>query len=322
MRKTHSAISVALALFTAGYAHAQTWPSKPVHFIVSQAAGSAPDIICRLVSEPLARALGEPIVIENRPGAANVLATAAAAKSPADGYTFLFATSAALTTNPYTVKNLPYDPVRDFVPVSMIARGGFVIVVNSKIPAMNLAELVAYEKSQPGRLSMAVDDPRFLTGVLTTYMNNVMGTSFVQVPYNSIVQGVQDTASGQTQVTIQPPLLVAPFIRRGELRPIAVTSPMRDPALPDVPTMGETYPGMQLAGWFMLMAPTGTPRDVIQRVNREMDRILKEPAIQSRLRDFAFYTDGAETTPALNDFLHSELELWGKVVKTIGIQPE
>ena len=322
MRKIQSVISVALTLFTVGYAYAQAWPSKPVHFIVSQAAGSAPDIICRLVSEPLARALGQPIVIENRPGAANVLATAAAAKSSPDGYTFLFATSAALTTNPYTVKNLPYDPVRDFVPVSMIARGGFAIVVNSKIPARNLAELVAYEKSQPGKLSMAVDGPRFLTGMLTTYMNNVMGTSFVQVPYNSIVQGVQDTASGQTQVTIQPPLLVAPFIKRGELRAIAVTSATRDPSLPDVPTMGETFSGMQLAGWFMLLAPSGISPEIVQRVNREMDRILKEPAVQQRLRDFAFYTDGAGTFASLNEFLRSELELWGKIVKTIGIQPE
>ena len=321
MRNTICVVAATL-LAIALPAYPQTWPSKPVRFIVTQAPGSAPDIICRLVTEPLSRALGQPIVVDNRPGAANVVGFQAAARAPADGYTLLFATSAGLTTNPYTIKALPYDPLKDFVPVAMIARGGFVLVANSKLPVKNLAELIALDKAQPGKLSMAVDGPRFLTGMLAVYMNKTFGTSFVQVPYNNVVQGVQDTAAGQTQLTINAPLVVDPFIKRGDLRPLAVTSSFRYPSMPDVPMIGETHPGFQLAGWFMTVAPAGTPREIVQRVNREMDTILKEPAIQQRLRDFAFFTQGAETLPALNDFLRSELALWGNIVKTIGIEPE
>lgn len=315
-------LAAGLAAPLISLAQAPNWPAKPVHMIVSQAPGSAPDIICRLLTDRLSRALGQPVIVDNRPGAANVIGTQAAARSAPDGYNFLFATAAALTTNRFTTKDLPYDPIRDFTPVSMIAKGAFVLVANAKVPAKNLTELVALDKAQPGRFSMAVDGPRFFTGMLTSYMNKAMGTSFVIIPYTSPAQGVTDTVSGQAQVTIQPPVVVDPFIKRGELKPLALSSARRYPSMPDVPTMAETFPGFEMVGWFMMVAPTGTPADIVQRMNREMDKILKEPEIQSRLRDFAFFSDGAETPATLAEFLRSETALWAKVVKTVGVEPE
>jgi len=314
---------VAVMLATGlGIANAQSWPAKPVRVIVTQAPGSAPDVIARFVLDKLSRSLGQSVIVDNRPGGVNVIGMQAAARSAPDGYTLLFATSAGLTTNVYTIKGLPYDPVKDFLPVALIAKGPFVLAANAKLPVRSFADLVALDKSKPGEFSAAVDGPRFLTGMIMTYMNKVTGTSFVQVPYNNILQGAQDTAMGQAQVTLQAPAVIDGFLRRGELRALAVTSASRVPSMPDVPALAETYPGFDFNGWFMLLAPAGTPPEIAQRVNREMDRVLKEEETRQRLLTFAFFTDGAQTLPELGSFLRSELATWERVVRTIGVEPE
>jgi tripartite-type tricarboxylate transporter receptor subunit TctC len=303
-------------------AHAQTWPDKPIRFIVSQAAGSGPDISARFIADRLQRALGQSIIVDNKPGGVNIVGTQAAARSAPDGYNFFFATSAPLTLNLFLFKSLPYDPLRDFVPVAMVAKSGFIVVVNSKAPARNLTELIALTKAQPGGLPLAIDGPRFLTGIMAAYMGKVMGTQFVPVAYNNAAQAVQDTVAGVTQATIHPPAVLDAFMKRGDLRPIAVSSGTRYPAYPDVPTLAESFPGFEMVGWFMLLAPTGIPTEIVQRMNREMDKVLKEPEVQKKLSDFSFLTEGARTLPELNQFLRSEIDFWGKVVKTVGLEAE
>jgi len=301
---------------------ADAWPSKPIRVIVTQASGSGPDLVCRYIMDRLGRALGVSIVVDDRPGGVNVIGTQAAARAAPDGYTMLFATAAGLVTNPHTFKSLPYDPNRDFVPVGLIGKGPFVVLANPKIPARSMAELIAAEKANPGGLSAAVDGPRFFTGMLTAYINRQTGMQLRPIAYNNVAQGLQDAVAGRTEVTIQPVAVVMPFLRRGDLRALAVSGASRYPTLPDVPTLSETVPGMNFIGWFALMAPTGTPAEAIQRTHAELDRILKDQEVQKRLLEFGFTTDGAETPEALAAFIRAEYALWGKVVREIGVEPE
>ena len=303
-------------------ANAQGWPSKPVKIIVSFAAGATPDIMCRLIGERLSAQLGQPIIVENRPGGANVVGAVAAAHASPDGYTLYFATAAALVSNPYTFKALPYDPVKDFVPVSMVAKNPFLVLVHPSVPANTLPELAAYDKANPGKLTFATDGKRNFSGILATWLNKVSGANILQVPYATMPQGVQDTLAGRTQLTILSPPSAAPHIESGKLKPIAVSWSKRLPQYPNVQAISDSYAGVELTGWMAIVAPAGTPAEVIARVNREMDKILKAPEMVSRLAQLGFYTEGAETPEATRAFVQAQYELWGKVVREIGLQPE
>ena len=317
-----AALLVALMLLTLSPAGAQNWPIKPVKIIVSLAAGGTPDLICRLVSERLSALLGQPVIVENRPGGANVVGAMAVAHVSPDGYTLLFATAATLVSNPYTFKSLPYDPVKDFTPVSMVAKNPFLILANPEVPANTLPEVVAYDKKNPGKLTFATDGKRNFSGILATWINKASGADILQVPYATMPQGVQDTLAGRTQLTILSPPSAAPHIGSGALKPIAISWSKRLPQYPNVPPISDNYPGVELTGWFIIAAPKGTPAEIVTRLNREMDKILKTPELVSRLADLGFYTDGAETPEATRAFVQAQYELWGKVTRQIGLEPE
>src|SRR5674476_988289 len=279
---------VARALTSLAPASAQTWPTRPIKIIVSLAAGGTPDIICRLVSERLSILLGQPVVVENRPGGANVVGALAVAHAPADGYTLYFATAAALVSNPHTFKTLPYDPVKDFVAVAMVAKNPFLILAHPSVPANTLPELVAYDKANPGKLTFATDGKRNFSGILATWLNKVSGANILQVPYATMPQGIQDTMAGRTQLTILSPPSAAPHIASGALKPLAISWSKRLPQFPQVPSISEAYPGVELTGWFVIAAPASTPADIITRLNREMDKILKTPEMVNRLAKLGF----------------------------------
>lgn len=316
------ALLIASMLLALSPSAAETWPTKPVKIVVSFAAAATPDIICRLISERLATALGQPVIVDNRPGGANVVGAVAVKNSAPDGYTLYFATAAALVSNPYTFKNLPYDPVKDFVPVSMVAKNPFMILVHPSVPANTLPEVADYDKKNPGKLTFATDGKRNFSGILATWLNKVSGANILQVPYATMPQGVQDTIAGRTQLTILSPPSAAPQIKSGALKPIAVSWSKRLPQFPNVPSISDNYPGVELTGWFVIVAPAGTPAEIIARVNGEMDKILKAPDLVGRLADLGFYTDGAETPDTTRAFVKAQYELWGRVVKEIGLAPE
>lgn len=317
-----AAALLAMLLLSFGPAQAETWPNRPIKIIVSQAAGGTPDLICRLISDKLSDLLGQRVLVENRPGGANVVGAAAAAHAAPDGYTLFFATAAALVSNPHTFKKLPYDPVKDFVAVSMVAKNPFLILANAKVPANNLPELFAYDKANPGKLTFATDGPRNFSGILATWLNKVSGANILQVPYATMPQGVQDTLAGRTQLTILAIPSAAPHIASGALKPIAISWTKRLPQFAQVPSISETFPGVELTGWFVIAAPAGTPADVVTRVNREMDKVLKTPEMANRLAEVGFFTEGADTPEATRDFVKAQYDLWGKVVHDIGLQPE
>ena len=321
MKHVFGALLIALAAASAAV-DAQPWPARPVRVFVSQAAGGTPDIICRLVTGRIQRGIGQQIVVDNRPGSGNIIGAQAAARATPDGYNFFCATAAPLVSNPYTFKSLPYDPVKDFVPVGMIAKNSFLVLAHPGVKARTLPELIALEKARPGKLAFATDGPRNFSGMIAAWLNKLAGTHILQVPYAVMPVGIQDTLAGRTQLVILAVPSAAPFMKRGDLRALAVSSARRIPGFEDIPPIAETFPGFDFIGWFALVAPAGTPPAVVQRVNAELDQALKDREVVQRLRDIGFYTDGAGSPKALDDFLRAERSRWSRVVREIGIQPE
>jgi tripartite-type tricarboxylate transporter receptor subunit TctC len=323
-----AAVSAALPA-SARKSHAQTsaaaaWPQRPVMVVVPQAAGNSPDILCRVIADKLSRALGQQFVVDNRPGAANLIGTQAVARAEPDGHTLLFATSAALVTNPFTFKTLAYDPLKDFVPVALVARSNHILLVHPGVNAKTLAELIALERAAPGTFSLAVDGPRNLTGLLAQAINKYGRTDFVLVPYNRTSQAVQDTMTGRIQATIQSASVAEPFIRDGSLRPIAVAGSRRIASLPEVQTIAETLKSVDLQGWFMIMAPARTPPDIVQKLSAELARIVKDPEVQERGPVLGFEIDPGEavTPEGARRFLETELASSGRVLRELGIEPQ
>ena len=323
MRRLRCGLAATLAVLAASNeVAAQNWPTRPIKFIVSQAAGGTPDIICRLITEKLSRALSQQVVVENRPGGGNVIGAQAAARSAPDGTTFFFATAAALVTNPHTFKSLPYDPARDFAPVAMVASNPFFLLVNPGVAANTLPELISLDKAEPGKLTAATDGQRNFSGMLTAWFNKRAGTSIVQVPYATMPQGAQDALAGRVQLVVLAVPSAAPLMEQGRMRGLAVSSAKRLPGFESVPTIAETLPGFDFIGWFAVVAPAGTPADVIARMNREVDAALKDPEIAKRLRDVGMYTEGTGTPEQTTAYIRAQLDTWGKIVREIGLQPE
>ena len=321
---SHRVLLAGAALCLASPVVAQSWPQRPVSIVVPQPAGNSPDVLCRVIADKLSRTLGQQFVVENRPGAANLVGTQSVARAAPDGYTFLFATSAALVMNPYTFKKLAYDPIKDFIPVAMVARSNHVVLVNPGVKAKTLPELIALEKSAPGSLSMAVDGPRNLSGLIAQSINKQAGTGFVLVPYNTTTNAMQDSITGRVQATIQAASIAESFITAGTLRAVAVAGRKRIASLPNVPAISETLKSVDLQGWFMLMAPAGTPTDIVEKLSSEIARALNSAEVQERAPALGFDVGvGDAVTPAgAKRFLETELAATGKVIQELGIQPE
>src|SRR6185312_8908785 len=214
----------------------------------------------------------------------NKIGTEAAAHSAPDGYTYFYGSAAALVTDPYTFKSLPYDPMKDFAVISRIAEVTFTVLAHPDVPVKNLPELFAYAKANPDKLAIATDGPRRFSGMIAAWLNKLGGTSISYVPYTQMTQGLQDVIAGRVQLLILAFPAAKGLIASGKLRALAVTSPKRMPELPDVPAVAETFPGFDFAGWWVLATPTGVPADIVERVNREMNAVLSDPTVTSRLQ--------------------------------------
>ena len=237
--------------------------------------------MARILTTGVSQTIGQPVVVENMPGASGFLGAQATARAEPDGYTFLFAPASLLSSNMYLVKSLPYDPTRDFAPVAMVCdRGPILVTVNPDLPVKTVPELIAYGKANPGKLSYAVDATGGF-GVATARLLNKRGQiGMVEIPYRSSPQMVQDTIAGTTQLMVgsMPPTVGA--VKAGKLRWIAVSSERRFPGLDDIPTIAETLPGFRIDGWFAVVAPAGTPAPILQKFNREIDAVFKSPEVR------------------------------------------
>jgi tripartite-type tricarboxylate transporter receptor subunit TctC len=261
-------------------------------------------------------------VVENRPGGGNVIGTQVAARSAPDGYTFFLATAAALVTDPYTVKSLPYDPMKDFVPVARVAEVPFVILANPAFPAKDFKQLIALAKKEPGKITIATDGLRRFSGMIVSWINKLAGVDILQIPYTAQRTGVTDTVGGQVNLVIVASPVAQSLIAGKKLHPIAVTSTERLKEYPSVPAIAEPYPGFDFTGWHLLAAPTGTPTDILARMNKEVDAALRDPAVLGKVRKMGFDIPGAGSLKEVQDYVNNQYATWGKVVREIGVKPE
>ena len=248
-----------LAVAAADRAAAQPWPERSIRFIVSQSPGNSTDTIARLLADRLTPRLGQTVLVENRPGGGNVVGAQAAARSAPDGYTFFLATAAALVTDAYTFKSLPYDPIKDFVPVARVADVHFMIMANPKLAAEDLDGLIALAKAQPGKLTIATAGHRRFSGMIVSWLNKLAGIEILQVPYTVQSQSIQDAIGGQVDLVILGVPPARSLAASGKLRPLAITSLKRAGEFPQVAAIAERFSGFDFTGWQLLAAPAGTP---------------------------------------------------------------
>jgi tripartite-type tricarboxylate transporter receptor subunit TctC len=299
-----------------------TWPDKPVKFILSQPPGSGPDNVARLMSERLAKLWGQPVVVENKPGGQNVIGAVAAAKSPADGYHLYFATTAALVTNPLLFKTLPYDPQKDFTPVSFVARSPFAVLVPAGSPVRSLDDLVARAKAANGQFTLGNEGPRTFSGMIARLFNARAGLNANLVSYASVAAGIQNLVGGHVEALVADLASTAQLARQERLRVIATTSGRRVAGWDQVPALSERYGNFDMAGWFAIVAPTGTPADLVQRMNRDLNSLLADRDLSGRIAAIGPLVDNSMAVNEVRQFLANEHSRWVEASKEIGLLPE
>lgn len=296
-------------------ARAQTYPSRPVHMILGYAPGAAPDIVCRLIGQWLSERLGQPFVVENRPGAGSNLGTEAVVRAPADGYTLLYTTTAN-ATNATLYEHLNFNFIRDIAPVAGTIRVPNLVTVNPSLPITTIPQLVEAAKAAPGSLNFGAANGG--TVQLSAELFKMMtGVNIVHVPYRSQAQAATDLMAGRLQVSFDVMPTTIGYVRDGKLRALAVTTATRSPVLPDVPAVAEFVPGYEASSWHGIGAPKNTPREIVEAVNRTVNAILAEPQAQARLANLG--GTPMPTSPSeFGEFIVAETAKWAKVIKFAG----
>jgi tripartite-type tricarboxylate transporter receptor subunit TctC len=300
-------------------ASAQAYPTRPIHVIVPYAGGSASDVAMRIVLDRMGKTIGQPFVVENRPGAGGNIGTLAATKAAPDGYTLVMGSSGPLASNTTLYRDLGYDPERDLAPVSLFAHFPNLVVASSKLPVTTLTELVAYAKARPRQLnygSVGIGSSQHLAGV---HFEQVAGVELTHVPYRNIAQYLPDLIAGTVPLGFQWLPNVNAAVQSNEARVLAVTTRKRMAALPNIPTAAEAgVAGYEVSGWLTLMAPRGTPRPAINRLNKELVAAVADPTVRSKLVEQG--AEGASTSPEeLTAFLAAETRKWHDIIKKAGI---
>jgi tripartite-type tricarboxylate transporter receptor subunit TctC len=304
-------------------AFAQPWPSRPIKLVVPTGPGAATDVMARLLSDGISRALGQPVVVENQAGASGIVAHQAVARAAPDGYTLLFTNTSGMIYNTLSFKTLPYDPERDFTPVaSVCSQGPQMLSVNADVPVHSVPELIDYAKANRGKYSIAYDTTAGAAGVATRLFNKRADAGLIEVPYRSAAQMAQDAASGVNPVLMSSIAAANAVVQAGKVRRLAVTSAKRFQGLPDLPALNETLPGVVVVGWFGVVVPTGTPAAIVSRLNHEIGEFLKNPEIQQRLITFGLATNGAGTPDSTAALIREMREHWRALARELDIQPQ
>lgn len=296
------------------------YPQRPVTLVAPTAAGGGTDTIGRFIGDRLGKALKQPFIVDNKPGANGILGTDNVAHAPPDGYRLLFTYTAAHVVNPFMVKKLPYDVTRDFAPIAQIGRGGNLLLVSPNLPVKTLKEFVDYVKARPNQLnycSWGIGSGGHLS---MESLKRQAGLVMTHVAYKGTMPCVQDIVAGQVQAGFGDTSSTMELVRAGKLRAIATSGPTRAPNLPDVPTMNEAGYPFTTYSWYGLFAPASTPRPIIQRLNAAVQQILKEPATVERFREFNF-TDLPQTTPEqFSETVRHDMAQWGELVRSLDLK--
>ena len=300
--------------------HAQAYPTRPVRFIIGYPPGGSADLTARLIGQWLSDRLGQPFIIESRPGASTNIATEAVVHAPSDGYTLLLV-APANAINATLYEKLNFDFIQDIAPVAGLIRFPNVMQVNPSVPAKTVPEFIAYAKANPGKLNMASAGNGSTPHVSGELFKMMTGVNMVHVPYRGAAPALTDLISGQVQVMFENPLSSIEFIRTGKLRPLAVTTATRSEVLPDLPTVSDFVPGYEASAWYGVGVPKGTPDEIIDKLNKEINAILADPKAKVRFAEL-----GASLIPGspadFGKFVADETEKWAKVVKFSGAKPD
>lgn len=315
-----AAIMSCFALGTFGAAQAQAWPNRPIRLVVPFAAAGATDLAARVLAQKLGNALGRPVVVDNRAGAAGNIGTDNVAKSPPDGYSLLLTSLSSISIAPHLDKNLSFNPSRDLIPVSLVANVACVLVVNSEVPAKTVSEMVTYSKVNPGKVfygSSGTGDGNHLAGEL---FNSMTGTSIVHVPYKGGAPAMMDLMSGQIQLMFATMASAMPNIKSGKVRALAVTENKRSNLMPDLPTVSEAgVPGFEFASWLGIFAPAGTPPDIVARLSAELARIMQMPDVRERLLG-AGLDPLSSTSDQFAAYIKTDSAKWARVIQEVNVK--
>jgi len=311
---------VAAAAIASLPAQAQTWPSRPVKVIMATAAGSAPDVIARIVTDRLSQLWGQQILILNRPGAGGLIAMQALAASERDGHTLYLPSSSSLVVLPETNSKLPLDIERDLVPIGLVGEQPFMIVASNSLGVNTLPELIALAKRKPGELTYAANFRGSLPNMTGEWFRTRAGIEMTFVPYPGAPQGLQDVLGGRISAMVEGLAAFIGPMAANTIKPLAVTAPKRLPNYPDLPAVAETIPGFDSRGWFVFLTLAGTPNDVVQKINADLRKVLDQPEVRQRFETLATYI--RHLTPSeTGKFIRDEQAAWRPVVKQVGVTP-
>jgi tripartite-type tricarboxylate transporter receptor subunit TctC len=317
MQQQFAAIALVVAAF-GQTAAAQDFPSRPITFVIPLGAGGVMDVMARVIGTKLTERLGRPVVIENRTGGGTVIGASSVAKAAPDGHTLLFAPSGTMTTNVTLYKSLPYDPVKDFVPIALYVKIPFVLVVNPTLPVHTVGDLIKLAKTR--QLSYASTGTGAVPHMAGEMLKSMTGADLTHVPYRGVMQTLTDVIGGHVQMTFASPDSAMPAIKDGRVRAIGASSLTRIPVLPDVPTIAESgLPGFEAVSWHLVVAPAGTPASVVNVLHREFKSITAAPDMQRMIGDMGLIPIETPPIDQLQRVLADEIALWGKLVRQAGI---
>jgi len=321
MHKPLTALFAAAALAVSSLASAQAYPSKTIKIIVPFSVGGIADTFGRVIAQKLSETWGHPVVVENKGGAGGNIGADLVAKSPPDGYTLVIGNIGTHAVNPFLVKNMPFDPLKDFVPIAHVLDAEGLLVVNPDLPVKTVSELIAYGKANPGKLSYASAGLGTTSHLAGELFKSMSGIDMVHVPYKGNSPAITDVMGGQVQLIFATMPTVIQQAKSGRLRMVATLGNARAKATPDVPTISETLPGFEVANWIGMFAPAGTPREITDRLNAEIQKIMRAPDVEARLE-----TEGAKFIPTTPEsfaaFQKSESAKWAAAIKAAGIKQE
>jgi len=318
-----SAMMTALAtLVAATCAQAQTYPARPVNVIVSLAAGTGMDTLVRVYTDRLSQSLGQPLVVENRPGSAGLAAGEAIAKSAPDGYTLGAFTSAVMAIRPTLIKKMPFSPASDFVPIALYVKSPFVLIVDPKLPVQSVADFIKYAKERPGKLSYSSSGVGGAPHLTAELIKQKFGLDLAHVPYRNSPQSIADVAAGHVQMAIAEAGASLPLIKDGRLRALAVTSLTRFATMPEVPTLAQATGDAELeaVSWHILVAREGTPAAIAGKLHLEMKRIMATPDVKEKIEAIGLIPHETPSIDGMARYIRAETDKWGALVRSLGLE--
>jgi tripartite-type tricarboxylate transporter receptor subunit TctC len=315
-------LAFALSLAAVSAPRADTYPSRNITIVLPLAAGSGMDTIVRIYADKLQQTLGKPVIIDNRPGASLMLAAQAVASAPPDGYTLGLTTTTPMAVNPYLFKQMHYNPEKDFIPIALYLKSPFVLVMDPALPVKTVPELLAYMKAQPNPLNYSSPGAGTSQHLATEYMKQLFGLNATNVPYRNTPQSIMDIASGHVNFGFVEAGASVPLIKDGKLRALAVSSLQRLDVIPDVPTFAEASntKDFEAVAWHMLLAPAGTPREIVDRLHNEMKTIMADPEMKKTISGLGLIPFDTPDEEGMRAYIRSERQKWGSLVHKLGLE--